>query len=180
MTANALSASATIFEAVSDVDAKFAKLTDKECDGISAEVKKWFKKLAVSTHTGHHSRSSHPLTARHAQKEERAHDDRVANANYKIKQAGQVYERNVKKNPQDAAEEHNRYIQLLSTLGPEITAEKQSVVRARVANVVLTFGIDVQEPCRDGLAEACEHDVQCRGVPLPRRRRRMASRLGGC
>ena len=45
--ANALNASATIFEAICEVDAKFSKLTDKECDGISAEVKKWFKKLAV-------------------------------------------------------------------------------------------------------------------------------------
>ena len=60
------------------------------------------------------------------QKEERAHDERVANANYRIKQAGQVYERKVKKNPEDAAEEHSRYINLLSSLGLEITQEKQS------------------------------------------------------
>jgi hypothetical protein len=32
---------------LSDVDAKFSKFVDKECDAISAEVKKWFKKLAV-------------------------------------------------------------------------------------------------------------------------------------
>ena len=75
------------------------------------------------------------------QKEEKAHDERVANANYRIKQAGQMYERKVKKNPEDAAEEHNRYISLLSSLGPEITQEKQSAsstvrfsVRARLAN----------------------------------------------
>jgi hypothetical protein len=36
-----------VFEIVSDVDTKFAKVADKECDWISAEVKKWFKKLAV-------------------------------------------------------------------------------------------------------------------------------------
>ena len=45
--ANALNSSATIFETLSDIDAKFAKLMDKEYDSISAEVKKWFKKLAV-------------------------------------------------------------------------------------------------------------------------------------
>lgn len=45
--ANALTASATIFEAVAEVENKFSKLVDKECDGISAEVKKWFKRLAV-------------------------------------------------------------------------------------------------------------------------------------
>lgn len=45
--ANALNASATIFEALSDIDSKFAKIADKEYDGISNEVKKWFKKLAV-------------------------------------------------------------------------------------------------------------------------------------
>jgi hypothetical protein len=43
-----MNASAAIFDALSDIDAKFAKITDKEYDGISTEVKKWFKKLAVS------------------------------------------------------------------------------------------------------------------------------------
>ena len=42
-----MNASATIFEALGDVDQKFAKLADKEYDAISEEVKKWFKKLAV-------------------------------------------------------------------------------------------------------------------------------------
>ena len=32
---------------LSDVDTKFSKFVDKECDVVSAEVKKWFKKLAV-------------------------------------------------------------------------------------------------------------------------------------
>lgn len=43
----ALGASATIFDALADVDSKFAKVADKECDWVSGEVKKWFKKLAV-------------------------------------------------------------------------------------------------------------------------------------
>ncbi len=42
-----MNASATIFDTLSDIDSKFAKIADKEYDGISAEVKKWFKKLAV-------------------------------------------------------------------------------------------------------------------------------------
>lgn len=46
--ANALNTSAVMFETLFDVDAKFVKLADKECDSISAEIKKWFKKLAVS------------------------------------------------------------------------------------------------------------------------------------
>lgn len=32
---------------LSEVDTKFSKLVDKECDAINGEVKKWFKKLAV-------------------------------------------------------------------------------------------------------------------------------------
>ncbi|KAJ7650154.1 hypothetical protein FB45DRAFT_887106 [Roridomyces roridus] len=100
---NALTASATIFDALSDVDTKFAKIADKEYDGISGEVKKWFKKLA---------------------KEEKAHDDRISNANAKIKQAGLVYEKKSKKNPRDSADEHARYINLISSLGPEISQEK--------------------------------------------------------
>ena len=45
--ANTLQTSATIFEALSDIDSKFAKVVDKEYDHVSNEVKKWFKKLAV-------------------------------------------------------------------------------------------------------------------------------------
>ena len=44
---NAFNASASVFEALSDVDTKFSKFVDKECDVINGEVKKWFKKLAV-------------------------------------------------------------------------------------------------------------------------------------
>lgn len=58
------------------------------------------------------------------QKEERSHDNKLASANEKIKQAGQVYEKKVKKNPEDAAEEHARYLNILGTLGPEISQGK--------------------------------------------------------
>ncbi|KAG6849780.1 hypothetical protein H0H93_005165, partial [Arthromyces matolae] len=101
--ANTLNASATIFEVSADIDSKFAKIADKEYDALSSDVKKWFKKLA---------------------KEEKIHDDRISNANAKIKQAGQIYEKKSKKNPRDATEEHSRYINLISTLGPEISQEK--------------------------------------------------------
>jgi hypothetical protein len=47
MAGNALNVSASIFDVLSDVDAKFAKIADKEYDSISSEVDKWFKKLAV-------------------------------------------------------------------------------------------------------------------------------------
>lgn len=46
--ANAMNASANIFELLADIDSKFAKFAEKESDTISAEVRKWFKKLAVS------------------------------------------------------------------------------------------------------------------------------------
>lgn len=101
--ANAMNASASIFESLSEIDAKYAKFVDKEYDGISGEVKKWFKKLA---------------------KEEKAHDERISNANMRIKQAGQTYEKKSKKNARDAGDEHARYINLISALGPEISQEK--------------------------------------------------------
>ncbi|KAF9073425.1 hypothetical protein BDP27DRAFT_1391012 [Rhodocollybia butyracea] len=103
LAANALNASATIFETLSEVDSKFAKLADKEYDGISSDVKKWFRKLA---------------------KEEKAHDERIALANAKIKQAGLIYEKKSKKSPREANEEHARYINLISAVGPEISQEK--------------------------------------------------------
>lgn len=37
---------------------------------------------------------------------------------------GQSYEKKAKRNAIDAAEEHNRYINLLNTLGPEISQTK--------------------------------------------------------
>lgn len=40
--------SATIFETSFDINSKFAKIADKEYDSLSTEVKKWFKKLAVT------------------------------------------------------------------------------------------------------------------------------------
>ncbi|KAF8968174.1 hypothetical protein BDZ97DRAFT_1755568 [Flammula alnicola] len=101
--ANAMHASATIFEALSDVDSKFAKVADKEYEFVSTEVKKWFKKLA---------------------KEERNHDERMASANARIKQAGQVYEKKSKRKAADVGEEHARYINLISTLGPEVSQDK--------------------------------------------------------
>lgn len=100
---NALNVSASIFDILSDVDAKFAKMADKECCSISSEVKKWFKKLA---------------------KEEKAHDERMNDSNARIKQAGQAYEKKAKKSARDVGEEHARYVNLLSMLGPEMSQEK--------------------------------------------------------
>jgi hypothetical protein len=45
--ANALGASAALFDILADIDGRFAKLVDRECDAVSGDVKKWFKKLAV-------------------------------------------------------------------------------------------------------------------------------------
>lgn len=100
---NALNVSASIFDVVSDVDAKFAKIADNEYGSISSELKKWFKKLA---------------------KEEKAHDERMNDSNVRIKQAGQAYEKKAKKSARDVGEEHARYVNLLSILGPEMSQEK--------------------------------------------------------
>jgi rubrerythrin len=56
-----------MFESIAEVDTKYSKIIDKECESVSADIRKWFKKLA---------------------KEEKSHDDRLANANEKIRQAG--------------------------------------------------------------------------------------------
>ncbi|KAH9848468.1 hypothetical protein C2E23DRAFT_786021 [Lenzites betulinus] len=136
--ANALNASATIFESMSEVDAKFAKFADKECDSVSAEVKKWFKKLA---------------------KEERTHDEKIASANQKIKQAGLIYERKAKKSPRDAAEEHTRYINLLSTLGPEVNREKYNhalLVTQRHSTTMYTLAASFSRVADAEWARGCE------------------------
>ncbi|KAH9058332.1 hypothetical protein EDB87DRAFT_1564012 [Lactarius vividus] len=126
---NAFNSSANIFDVLSDIDARFSKFADKQCDDISTEVKKWFKKLA---------------------KEEKLHDEKIANANMKIKQAGasmclehgQVYEKKAKKNAIDVAEEHNRYINLLNTLGPEISQMKYNhALSVSQKNAAVTFQV---------------------------------------
>lgn len=118
---NAFNSSANIFDVLSDIDARFSKFADKQCDDISTEVKKWFKKLA---------------------KEEKLHDEKIANANMKIKQAGQVYEKKAKKNAVDVAEEHNRYINLLNTLGPEISQMKYNhALSVSQKNAAVTFQV---------------------------------------
>lgn len=82
---NAFSASAAVFDALSEIDNKFAKVADKECEALSTEVRKWFKKLAVSVFS--QSWCTVSLTFL-AQKEEKAHDERMMASNVKIKQAG--------------------------------------------------------------------------------------------
>ncbi|PFH53012.1 hypothetical protein AMATHDRAFT_55922 [Amanita thiersii Skay4041] len=119
--ANALSTSGNIFETLAEISSKFAKVADKEYHGISTEVKKWFKKLA---------------------KEEKAHDERLLNANARIKQATQAYEKKSKKNTRDAAEEHARYINLISTLGPEISQDKYNhALSATQRHVTTTYSV---------------------------------------
>ena len=36
-----------MLESLAEVDAKFVKVVDKECEVTSNDLKKWFKKLAV-------------------------------------------------------------------------------------------------------------------------------------
>ncbi|KAL0568800.1 hypothetical protein V5O48_013183 [Marasmius crinis-equi] len=155
--ANALNASATIFEALNEVDAKFAKLADKEYDGISEEVKKWFRKLA---------------------KEERLHDERIVAANNKIKAAGKTihleftihearsippqgasYEKKSKKNPRDANEEHVRYINLISAMGPEISQDKFNhslMVTQRHSSTTFSIAACVSRVADAEWTKACE------------------------
>ncbi|TDL25824.1 hypothetical protein BD410DRAFT_826407 [Rickenella mellea] len=101
--ANAMNAVAGVFENLADVDAKFVKVADRECEAVSADLKKWFKKLA---------------------KEERNHDEKISAANAKIKQAGQAYEKKAKRKDRDAGDEHARYVHILSTIGPEMSQDK--------------------------------------------------------
>ena len=143
--ANALGTSANVFEVLSDVDAKFAKLIDKECDAVSGEVKKWFKKLAVSAPRS--SARAHDVTrasARHGRKRRSCTTRRSRTPTPRsnkpvpfslslgqpwcdvlnLGRTGQLYEKKVKKNSYDAVEEHARYIHLLTSIGPEVAQEK--------------------------------------------------------
>lgn len=44
---NALTLVSGLLESFSEAETRFVKVADKECEGVSGELKKWFKKLAV-------------------------------------------------------------------------------------------------------------------------------------
>ncbi|THH08911.1 hypothetical protein EW145_g2368, partial [Phellinidium pouzarii] len=135
---NALSAAATLLESLAEVDAKFVKAADKECEGVSSDLKKWFKKLA---------------------KEEKNHDERIAAANARIKQAGQTYEKKAKKKDRDAVEEHTRYVNLLSAIGPEMSQEKHNhalFVTQRHTSTVYSIASSISRTADAEWTRACE------------------------
>lgn len=47
MIVSGLTTVASAFESLSEAEARFVKTADRECEGSSNEVKKWFKRLAV-------------------------------------------------------------------------------------------------------------------------------------
>ena len=48
----------------------------------------------------------------------------MTTSSLKARETGQAYEKKSKKKAIDASEEHARYINLISTLGPEVSQEK--------------------------------------------------------
>jgi hypothetical protein len=121
---------------LSEVDVKFSKFVDKECDVINGEVKKWFKKLAVCPSTSFRAcvaptylvegRESPRRKDSKCKREDQASRCVYAAWGYYILTLalGLLYEKKAKRNAIDASEEHNRYINLLNTLGPEISQAK--------------------------------------------------------
>lgn len=47
VTSAAMNVVSGLLEGLADVDMRFVKVADRECEGASNELKKWFKKLAV-------------------------------------------------------------------------------------------------------------------------------------
>ena len=91
------------------------------------------------------------------------------------KQAGQIYELKSKKNPRDAADEHTRYINLLSALGPEVNREKSPSCPPSPCIHSLHFAH--QQPCPSRHSEAYVYPVQSRCELLTRRRCRVDARV---
>ncbi|KAI5115012.1 hypothetical protein M0805_004148, partial [Coniferiporia weirii] len=135
---NALNAAATLLESLAEVDSRFVKVADKECETASNDLKKWFKKLA---------------------KEEKNHDDRIATANARIKQAGQAYEKKAKRKDRDAVEEHTRYVNLLSAIGPEMSQEKYNhalFVTQRHTSTVYSIASSITRTADAEWTRACD------------------------
>ncbi|KAG8736936.1 hypothetical protein FRC10_008709 [Ceratobasidium sp. 414] len=139
--ANAMQASAALFEAIGEVDGKLAKLAEKEYDHVSSEVRKHFKKMA-------------------AQKEEKAHDELTFNTNVRLKQASSSYDKKVKGKVPYTADEHAKHVHLLSALGNEMAAAKlahETSVSQRHVTTLFAVGASLARVADASWTSACEH-----------------------
>ncbi|KAG8687616.1 hypothetical protein FRC08_011883, partial [Ceratobasidium sp. 394] len=137
--ANAMQASAALFEAIGDVDGKLAKLAEKEYDNVSSEVRKHFKKMA---------------------KEEKAHDELTFNTNVRLKQASSSYDKKVKGKVPYTADEHAKHVHLLSALGNEMAAAKlahETLVSQRHVTTLFAVGASLARVADASWTGACEH-----------------------
>ncbi|KAG8750007.1 hypothetical protein FRC12_013115 [Ceratobasidium sp. 428] len=137
--ANAMQASAALFEALGEVDGKLAKLAEKEYDSVSSEVRKHFKKMA---------------------KEEKAHDELTFNTNVKLKQASASYDKKVKGKVPYTADEHAKHVHLLSALGNEMATAKlahETLVSQRHVTTLFAVGATLSRVADASWTGACEH-----------------------
>ncbi|QRV75591.1 hypothetical protein RhiJN_03606 [Ceratobasidium sp. AG-Ba] len=137
--ANAMQASAALFEALGEVDGKLAKLAEKEYDNVSSEVRKHFKKMA---------------------KEEKAHDELTFNTNVKLKQASASYDKKVKGKIPYTADEHAKHVHLLSALGNEMAAAKvahETLISQRHVTTLFAVGASLSRVADASWTGACEH-----------------------
>ena len=114
--ANALTSSSTLFESLSEVTSKHAKLVSKEVSDLNGVLAKHFKKLA---------------------KIEKAHDAHVTACDAKIKTSGAKYEKVVKDAGKrgvfnsggggavEVGQKHEKWIGTLRGLGEEIMVAKE-------------------------------------------------------
>ncbi|KAG8930941.1 hypothetical protein FRC02_003459 [Tulasnella sp. 418] len=143
--ANAMAASAVIFDSLAEVDAKFSKICEKEYEAMSAELKKWFKKMA---------------------KEEKNYDDLAFNTNNRIKQASLTYEKKARGKARDASEEHTRYVNTLTTLGNELAQAKlthATFITQRHTATLFSVGGTMSRLADAEWVRACEQVRRCSG-----------------
>ncbi|GAB1525209.1 hypothetical protein RhiTH_008366 [Rhizoctonia solani] len=137
--ANAMQASAVLFEALGEVDGKLAKLAEKEYDHLSSEVRKHFKKMA---------------------KEEKAHDEMTFNTNVRLKQASSAYDKKVKGKVPYTADEHAKHVHLLSALGNEMATAKlahETQISQRHIAVLFAVGASLSRVADACWTGSCEH-----------------------
>ncbi|KAG9033349.1 hypothetical protein FRB95_014891 [Tulasnella sp. JGI-2019a] len=119
---NAFMSAAAMFEILAELDGKFSKVCDREYEGMSQELKKWFKKLT---------------------KEEKNHDEYAYSIQSRLKMAAQSYEKKAKPRYQDAVLDHTRYVNQLNALTNDLTQARQAhaaYVTQKHSSVVLFAG----------------------------------------
>ncbi|KAG8906838.1 hypothetical protein FRB99_006013 [Tulasnella sp. 403] len=141
--ANAFASAGAMFEILADVDGKFSRVCEREYEGLSAELKKWFKKMA---------------------KEEKNHDDYAYGVQSRLKLATQGFDKKTKSRFPDTVADHTRYVNQINSLTNELNQARiahSTYVNQKHTSVLFFAGATVTRLSDAEWVRSCEEVRKC-------------------